>query len=106
MGVTVGANGSIAAGTNTLTALNQLRRADEMNRLPNWKRGTVYAMTYASAMGITTHLDQGGFPAVGDNTDGLAHFDRYRAFDAILELNKEKKLTNRIRVNFLHLEDA
>ena len=106
MGVTVGADGSIAAGTNTLTALNQLRRMDEANRLPNWKRGTVYAMTYASAMGITTHLDQGGFPAVGDNTDGLAHFDRYRAFDAILELNKEKKLTNRIRVNFLHLEDA
>ena len=105
MGVTVGADGSIAAGTNTLTALNQLRRMDEANRLPNWKRGTVYAMTYASAMGITTHLDQGGFPAVGDNTDGLAHFDRYRAFDAILELNKEKKLTNRIRVNFLHLED-
>jgi predicted amidohydrolase YtcJ len=105
MGVTVGADGSIAAGANTLTALNQLRRMDEQNRLPNWKRGTVYAMTYASAMGITTHLDQGGFPSLGDNTDGLANFDRYRAFDAILELNKEKKLTNRIRVNFLHLED-
>ena len=61
----------------------------------------MYAMTYASAMGITTHLDQGGFPSVGDNTDGLANFDRYRAFDAgALELNKEKKLTNRIRVNF------
>ena len=106
MGVTVGADGSIAAGTNTLTALNQLRRMDEANRLPNWKRGTVYAMTYASAMGITTHLDQGGFPALNDNTDGLAHFDRYRAFDAVVELNKEKKLTNRIRVNFLHLETA
>ena len=37
----------------------------------NQKRGTVYAMTYASAMGITTHLEEGGFPSVGDNTDGL-----------------------------------
>src|SRR5690349_6193900 len=105
LGVTVGADGSIASGTPCLTALNQLRRQDEANRLPNWKRGTVYAMTYASAMGITTHLDQGGFPALNDNTDGLANFDRYRAFDAMLELNKEHKLTNRIRVNFLHLED-
>jgi predicted amidohydrolase YtcJ len=105
LGVTVGADGSIATGTPCLTALNQLRRQDEANRLPNWKRGTVYAMTYASAMGITTHLDQGGFPALNDNTDGLANFDRYRAFDAMLELNKEHKLTNRIRVNFLHLED-
>src|SRR5262245_41153726 len=93
MGVTVGADGSIAAGTNTLTALNQLRRREETNRLLNWKRGTVYAMTYASAMGITTHLDQGGFPSVGDNTVGLANFDRYRAFDAVLELHMEHKLT-------------
>lgn len=105
LGVAVGTDGSIAAGTNSLIALNQLRRMDEANRLPNWKRGTVYAMTYASAMGITTHLDQGGFPSVGNNTDGLANFDRYRAFDAMLELHKEHKLTNRIRVNFLHLED-
>jgi hypothetical protein len=42
------------------------------------------------AMGITTHLDQGGFPSVGDNTDGLANFDRYRAFDAVLEPTRRR----------------
>ena len=36
--------------------------------------------------------------------DGAAHFDRYRGYDALLALNAEGKLLNRIRVNFLHME--
>jgi predicted amidohydrolase YtcJ len=105
-GVTIGADGSIAAGTDSLIALNQLRRLDEADgkRVANQKRGTMDAMTYAAMVGVTTHLDQGGFPAVGDNTDGLANFDRYRAHDAVQALYQEGKLINRIRINFLHLE--
>jgi predicted amidohydrolase YtcJ len=100
--------GFIAAGANSLIALNRLRRLDEgdsdATRIANQKRGTTDAMKYAASVGVTTHLDQGGFPALGDDTDGLAHFDRYRAFDAVQALHREGKLTNRIRINFLHLE--
>jgi len=111
-GVVVGPPGQdagfIAAGTNSLIALNRLRRLDEgdsdATRIANQKRGTTDAMIYAASVGVTTHLDQGGFPAAGNDTDGLANFDRYRAFDAVQALHREGKLINRIRLNFLHLE--
>jgi predicted amidohydrolase YtcJ len=61
-------------------------------------------MAYAAGVGVTTHLDQGGFPSVGNNTDGAANFDRYRAYDSLRALYAEGKLTNRIWVNFLHME--
>jgi len=62
------------------------------------------AMAYAAGVGVTTHLDQGGFPAANNNTDGAAHFDRYRAHDSVRALYHEGKLINRIWINFLHLE--
>jgi len=105
-GIEVGDDGTIAAGgfgaaspaTEALHALRQLQTlADE-------KRGTIDAMRYAASLGITTHLDQGGFPATGTPTDGAAHFDPYRAYDAVRELNAEGRLINRIRLNFLHME--
>jgi predicted amidohydrolase YtcJ len=68
-------------------------------------RGLEDAMAYAAGVGVTTHLDQGGFPATGTAADGAAHFDRYRAHDSVRALWKEGKLTNRIWINFLHLEE-
>jgi predicted amidohydrolase YtcJ len=102
LGVAVADNGGIAAGGDSLVALNALRR---LQTLDTMKRGTIDAMNYASSVGVTTHLDQGGFPAVGDNSDILASFDRYRAYDALQALYHERRLTNRIRINFLHLEE-
>ena len=61
-------------------------------------------MRYAASLGLTTHLDEGGFPATGTAADGAAHFDRYRAYDALLALYAEGALTQRIRLNFLHME--
>jgi hypothetical protein len=101
-GVTVGADGSVGAGGASLTALFLLR---QLQTLDTQKRGLQDAMAYASGVGITTHLDQGGFPAAGNNTDGAANFDRYRAFDSLRALHREGKLTNRIWLNFLHLEE-
>jgi predicted amidohydrolase YtcJ len=101
-GVTVGADGGIGAGAPSLTALFLLR---QMQTLDTQKRGLRDAMAYAASVGVTTHLDQGGFPAVGNNTDGAANFDRYRAFDSVRALYHEGKLTNRIWINFLHLEE-
>jgi predicted amidohydrolase YtcJ len=102
LGIAVAADGGIAGGADSLRALNALRR---LQTFAEQKRGLGYAMTYAAEVGVTTHLDQGGFPAVGDDTDGLAHFDRYRAFESARALYQEGKLINRIFVNFLHLEN-
>lgn len=101
-GVPVGADGSIGANAPSLNALFLLR---QMQTLESQKRGLMDAMAYAASVGVTTHLDQGGFPAAGNNTDGAAHFDRYRAFDSVRALYQEGKLTNRIWINFLHLEE-
>jgi hypothetical protein len=106
-GVEVGADGAIAGGgfggasaaTRAIYALNQQQTPDDR------KRGTLDAMRYAASVGITTHLDEGGFPATGTDSDGAAHFDPYRAYDALLALYHEDALINRVRINFLHMED-
>ncbi len=103
-GIEVGADGSIAGGgmpNPTTRALHELR---QRQTLADQKRGTLDAMRYAASLGLTTHLDEGGFPATGTNADGAAHFDRYRAYDALLALYSEGALTQRIRLNFLHME--
>jgi predicted amidohydrolase YtcJ len=104
-GVTVAADGALGGGFQTpnptTQALFELRK---LQTLEDQKRGTLDALRYAASLGITTHLDQGGFPAAGTAADGAAHFDRYRGYDALLTLNAEGKLLNRIRVNFLHME--
>jgi len=100
-GVVVGADGSIGVNTPSLTALFYLRSTQTREQMV---RSLQDAMTYSAGVGVTTHLDQGGFPSVGNNTDGAANFDRYRAYDTLRALYAEGKLTNRIWVNFLHME--
>jgi predicted amidohydrolase YtcJ len=104
-GVEVGADGAIAGGFQTPNASTRaLFELRELQTLDDQKRGTLDALRYAASVGITTHLDQGGFPATGTAADGAAHFDRYRAYDAVLALHEEGALINRIRLNFLHME--
>jgi hypothetical protein len=104
-GIEVGVDGAIAGGFQTpnptTRALHELRLRQT---LADRKRGTLDAMRYAASLGLTTHLDEGGFPATGTASDGAAHFDRYRAYDALLALHAEGALLTRIRVNFLHME--
>jgi hypothetical protein len=66
-------------------------------------------MTYAAEVGVTTHLDQGGFPNTGvpnsgNGADALANFHRYRAYDSLRALYREGRIFNRIWINFLHME--
>ncbi|HEY9532026.1 MAG TPA: amidohydrolase family protein [Burkholderiales bacterium] len=105
-GITVNADGAIPSGGQSVRALNALRG---LQTFEEQKRGLGFAMTYAAQVGVTTHLDQGGFPNAGqpnsDNAvDALANFDRYRAYDSLRALYQQGKLTNRIWVNFLHME--
>jgi predicted amidohydrolase YtcJ len=100
-GVPVGADGSIAIGEAAQTALFELRQGQT---LEDQKRSTLDAMAYAVSLGVTTHFDQGGFPATNTPADGAAHFDQYRAYDAVQALHHEGRLTIRLRNHFLHLE--
>jgi predicted amidohydrolase YtcJ len=93
--------GGIFGATPCTMALFELRKLQTRESM---LQGLQDAMRYAAGVGVTTHLDQGGFPAAGDNTDGAAHFDRYRAHDSVRALFNEGKMTNRIWINFLHLE--
>ncbi len=105
-GVAVGVDGFVDGGglfgaTPCTMALFELRKLQTRDSM---LQGLQDAMRYAAGVGVTTHLDQGGFPAAGDNTDGAAHFDRYRAHDSVRALFDEGKMTSRIWINFLHLE--
>ncbi len=109
-GVTVGADGSIAANTQTVAALNALRSVQTFD---DKKRGTIDAMTYAAKVGVTTHMDMGGFLIPGSPNhedeftfDGAASWDPYVAYEPILELNRQELMKVRIRVNYLTMDNA
>lgn len=104
--ITVNADGSIPTGAMSIRALNALRG---LQTFDEQKRGLGYAMTYAAEVGVTTHLDQGGFPNTGvpdskNAADALANFHRYRAYDSLRALYHEGRIFNRIWINFLHME--
>jgi predicted amidohydrolase YtcJ len=104
--ITVNADGSIPTGGMSIRALNALRG---LQTFDEQKRGLGYAMTYAAEVGVTTHLDQGGFPNTGtpnsgNAADALANFHRYRAYDSLRALYHEGRIFNRIWINFLHME--
>lgn len=110
-GVPVAADGFVDGGafgvaTPCTTALFLLRK---MQTRDSMQQGLRDAMRYAAGIGVTTHLDQGGFPfnvpLVGDPSDGAASFDRYRAHDSVRALYQQGELTNRIWINFLHVEE-
>ncbi len=104
-GIEVGEDGAIAGGGQTpnptTRALYELKQRQTFD---DQKRGTLDALRYAASLGLTTHLDQGAFPATGTPADGAAHADRFHVYDALLALHEEGPLPVRIRLNFLHME--
>ena len=104
-GIEVGDDGSIAGGGMPNPSTRALAALRALQTLEDQKRGTLDAMRYAASLGLTTHFDQGGFPATGTDADGAAHFDPYRAYDALLALHRDGELLQRIRLNFLHMEE-
>ena len=97
--VTVGADGSIAGGTETGKATLALRRTLTPE---DRKRSTLDAMAYAARMGVTTHLDQGAFQKTDSPSDGAAHEDNYTMHLPFLEVYDEGRATVRLRINWLH----
>ena len=103
-GIVVGPDGALAGGATPNPCTRALFELRKLQTLADQKRGTLDALRYAASLGITTELDQGGFPASGTTSDGAAHFDRIHGYDALRALDSEGKLPGRVRVNFLHME--
>ncbi len=107
-GVAVSATGQIAANAPTLVALNALRA---IQTFEDRKRGTLDATAYGAGLGVTTHLDMGGFVIPGTPHtegsflfDGAASWNPYTAYDAFLQLQREGRLPVRLRVFFLSMD--
>ena len=110
-GITVGADGSIAANAPSLQALQALRDLPQHNNLQAQMRGLTDALQFGLSVGLTTHLDQGSFHFAesffgntGTTADGLASFDQYRAFDSVKALHAMGALPARVQINYLHIE--
>ncbi len=107
-GVTVDATGQIAAGGPSLAALNALRAIQTFD---DKKQGTLDAMAYSASVGVTTNVDMGGFVLPGtpnadasDQFDTLASWDPFTAYDPLLALHDEGKVSVRVRIFFLSMD--
>ncbi len=109
-GITVGADGSLAAFTDAVAAMDALRKIQTFD---DQKQGTLDAMAYSASVGVTTNVDMGGFvipgvPEIPANTsfefDTLASWDPYTAYDPLLALHDEGKAFVRVRIFFLSMD--
>ncbi len=107
-GVAVDAGGNIAANAPSLAALNALRAIQTFD---DKKQGTLDAMAYSASVGVTTNVDMGGFvipgtPNIQDSFvfDSLASWDPFTAYDPLLALYDEGKVSVRVRIFFLSMD--
>ena len=97
-GVMVSADGTVA-GQGSGPALLALRK--ELLTPETRQRSALDALNYYAALGITTHRDGGAFHAE-DPAPGIASENTYTMHNPFLALNREKKMTARLRIDFLH----
>ncbi|KAK7064798.1 putative amidohydrolase family protein [Favolaschia claudopus] len=100
-GVTIGTDGSIAEGDENGKALLALR---QQLTFDDRKRGVRDAMAYAVSLGVTTHLDQGAFPASNTPSDGSGHEDNNTMHLPFLSVYNDGDATIRLRINFLTMD--
>ncbi len=107
-GIAVDPAGNIAAGAPSLAALNALRAIQTFD---DKMRGTLDAMAYSASVGVTTNVDMGGFVIPGtpniqdsDVFDTLASWDPFTAYDPLLALNDQHKVSVRVRIYFLSMD--
>ncbi|KXX79498.1 N-substituted formamide deformylase [Madurella mycetomatis] len=103
MSVSVAANGSITAGLENGKALLALR---QQLTFDDRVRSARDAMAYAASIGVTTHLDQGAFPATHTPSDGAASEDLFAMHLPFLSLYNSNHGLIRLRINYLHDDDS
>ena len=101
-------DGNIAANGPSIAALNALRAIQTFD---DKKQGTLDAMAYSASVGVTTNVDMGGFVLPGtpniqdsDVFDTLASWDPFTAYDPLLALHDEGKVSVRVRIFFLSMD--
>jgi predicted amidohydrolase YtcJ len=107
-GITVDSNGMIAASAPSLAALDALR---QIQTFDDQKQGALDAMAYSAKVGVTTNVDMGGFVIPGTpnaqdsfEIDTLASWDPFTAYDALLALHQEDRMSVRLRIFFLTMD--
>ena len=107
-GIAVDAAGNIAANAPSLAALNALRA---IQTFADKVQGTLDAMAYSASVGVTTNVDMGGFVLPGtpnaqdsDTFDTLASWDPFTAYDPLLALHDQRKVSVRVRIFFLSMD--
>ena len=109
-GVAVGPDGSIGAGAPSLAARKALLAIQtDADR----EQGVLDAMAYSARVGLTTNVDMGEFvePGTRDMKDSftaetLASGDPFRMYDPFLKLHQQGRLTTRLRVFFLQMDQG
>jgi predicted amidohydrolase YtcJ len=109
-GVQVGADGSIAANAPSLAARKALLA---LQTDAERDRGVLDAMAYSARVGLTTNVDMGEFiePGTRDMKDSfmaetLASGDPFKMYDPFLRLHRQGRLTTRLRVYFLQMDQG
>lgn len=109
-GVTVSETGLIAAGPPSLAAMHALAA---LQTPADKEQGVLDAMAYSARLGVTTNVDMGEFVEPGTRDikdsfvfDGLASGDPFSMYEPFLTLHREGKLTTRLRVFFLSMDQG
>src|SRR3984957_6482911 len=109
-GVAVTDAGLIAAGPASVAAMHAIAA---LQTLDDQKQGVLDAMAYSASLGITTNVDMGEFVEPGTRDvkdsfifDGLASGDPFRMYTPFLDLQREGRLTTRLRVFFLSMDQG
>ncbi|KAK4224696.1 amidohydrolase family-domain-containing protein [Podospora fimiseda] len=97
--VNVSENGGITSGLENGKALLYLR---QQSTFEDRKRSVRDAMAYAASVGVTTHLDQGGFTATNTPSDVAASENLYTFHQPFLSVYASNQALVRLRLNFLH----
>ena len=109
-GVEVSEAGLIGAGPASLAAMHALAAL----QTPEDKRqGVLDAMAYSARLGVTTNVDMGEFVEPGTRDmkdsfvfDGLASGDPFAMYEPFLALHREGKLSTRLRLFFLSMDQG
>jgi predicted amidohydrolase YtcJ len=108
--IVASATGQLNGSGQSIQALDALRN---IQTLDDQKQGSLDAMAYSAMLGVTTNVDMGGFiipglPDVQDfdsfEFDTSASWDPFTAYDAYLALHQEGKITTRLRIFFLSMD--
>jgi predicted amidohydrolase YtcJ len=109
-GVAVSDAGLIAAGPASLAAMHALAALQTPD---DKKQGVLDAMAYSARLGVTTNVDMGEFVEPGTRDikdsfvfDGLASGDPFSMYEPFLALHREGKLSTRLRVFFLSMDQG